>query len=231
MPKSLQPDRPKKRAGGKPGPRRPTLSEKQELFCVLVSTGVGPDEAFLEAGYILGAGNNLPSQVKRHARLLMEKPHIAERIEELIRAARGAVEAHDQGVPPALTDPVAVGAVRVVLDAIERQAWTRQALMLLISKATNEGQYDSALDGLRMLGTDAGMWPEQVAEGQRTPLPGRTRSAAQREAAAMGAAAAGAVTAGIVAGSDILDKLRQARGGGSRKSAPVLDGHAVHRPD
>lgn len=184
-----------------PGSVRLRVTPQQERFVRLVVSGMDPAEAYIAAGYQLGPGNNAPSKVKRRAGDLLLRPHIQRRVGELEPTAAGAA-----------VEAVASGAKRMVMDAIERQHWTRAAIMRLVEKATHEGAYDAALDALRMLGADAGMWADMVEQGQQAAPPtSSVRRAVNREAAAVGAAAAGAVTAGIVAGADIMDKLRQAR--------------------
>lgn len=183
------------------------LTESQELFARALALGVDLVQAYLDAGYQLGQKNNAPSQIRHKAALLLKKPHVSMRVAELRNAA----------VEPAVHRALAVAATSMVLDHVERRRWVHDQLQIIATRATDAGDYGSALDALRMIGADVGMW---AGQGDAPAAAGMSRAAVQREAAQVGAAAGAA--AGIVAHTDIMSRLERARGA-TAVAARILD--------
>jgi len=169
------------------GAVRSSLTDQQERFCRGLAVGLPLIDAYKEAGYNLGKGNNNPAAVRIRAASLAGQPKLQRRIGQL-EAATG----------PAVEKALANAAGAMAVDLVERRAWVHRQLETIAVRATNTERYGDALDALRMIGEDIGM-------GWATP----GGSTAGRQAARIGAAAG--VAAGAAMSTGILDQLRAAR--------------------
>ncbi len=181
------------------------LTEAQERFARAIAIGVDIVQAYLDAGYTLGPGNDGAAQIRYRARNLLAKAKIAQRVAQLRQDA----------VEPAVHHALGVAAATMALDQVERRGWVHGQLQIIATRATDAGEYGVALDALRMIGADVGMW---AGQGDGPARDGMSREAVARQAAQVGAAAGAA--AGIVAQTDIMARLERAR---TRIGARILD--------
>lgn len=148
--------------------------------------------AYLEAGYTPGARNSNPAAIEAKAAKLDNQPKIQRRIGELTAMAKPAVE-----------KAVIAAAVNYQVNLVERRRYVHDMLAKVSEMATERGDWEDALEALKLIGKDVGMWgADQPETGMRASGRFAARTA---EAAAMGAAT------GISMSAHMLRRIEEAR--------------------
>lgn len=189
------------RAGG-------PLTERQERFARGVAMGLDLAQAYADAGYAVDiAGNNHPTHIKTRAQRVLQNFRVAARVGELRQTA----------VEPAVRDALALAGATLALDAVERRMHVHRQLERIAELAIVDRRYGEAMDALRMIGSDVGMWGTDKPGAEPAQL-ARTDAQVMRQAAQIGAAAG---AAGAIAQDDIMRRLEQSRRGREAGPSPV----------